>query len=63
MVNCHLLKKKTLQFYVLEHIFKNRLKPFTVSAVANNRHVSELFSLGRGVRPRDLLSPYLFIYA
>ena len=31
------------------------------SVVTNNRHVSELFSLGRGDRPRDRLSTYLFI--
>jgi hypothetical protein len=31
------------------------------STVTNNGHVSEFFSLGRGFRPRDPLSPYLFI--
>ena len=33
------------------------------SAVTNNGHVSEFFSLGRGFRHIDPLSPYLFILA
>ena len=64
MVNYHLLKKKTLQFYGIGTSLQKWIKAFYCaisSAVTNNMHVSEFFSLGRGVRPRDRLSPFLFI--
>ena len=62
--NGHLLKKKTLQFHGFGPSLQKLLKPFysdICSAVPNNGHVLEFFSLGRDVLQGDPLSHYLSI--
>jgi mannosylglycoprotein endo-beta-mannosidase len=56
--------EKTLQFYGFWPSFQKWIKALYCdisSAVTNSGHVSEFFSLGRGVRQGDPLSSYLFI--
>ena len=61
------IEKKTLQFYGFGPSLQKWIKAFYCdisSAVTNNGHVSEFFSLGSiCVRQGDHLSPYLFIYS
>jgi hypothetical protein len=55
--------EQTLQSYGFGPSLQQWIKVFYCdirSAVTNNGHVSELFSLGRGFRQRVPLSPYLF---
>jgi hypothetical protein len=57
--------EKTLQFYGFGPSLQKWIKVFywdISSAVTNYGHASEFSSLGRGVRQRDPLSPYLFIH-